>query len=172
MNKYSSSKIYKIISPSNPDNVYFGSTIQKLCMRFAKHKSNYRKFIKKEFHYMSCFEILCFDDSIIVLVENVNVQNKEELFSIETKYILENNCVNKTLPKRNKQEYMEETKEKRLAIQKEWYKKNAEKAKQYHRTRTANKNKLKPELICEKCNYKTIYESYYQRHLNSKKHKI
>jgi len=117
MPNYQNSKIYKIISPSNPDLIYYGSTTQKLNTRFSMHKY---KPIK------SSGLILCFDDAIIVLVESYPCNTKEELLKKEGEYILNNNCVNKHTAGRTKKEYRED-KTKMKAINKKYEENNKEK---------------------------------------------
>ena len=86
MPNYQNSKIYKIISPSNPDLIYYGSTTQKLSVRMAGHRMNSKTNRGGE----SSKEILCFDDANIILVENYPCNSKEELFKKESEYILNN----------------------------------------------------------------------------------
>ena len=93
MPDYNNSKIYKIISPSNPDLVYYGSTTQPLSKRLADHMSLYKKGTSNT----TSKQILCFDDAIILLVENISCNSKEELHKKEGEYILNNICINKRI---------------------------------------------------------------------------
>lgn len=54
---YQKSKIYKITS-SQTDKIYIGSTIKTLSVRFAKHKTDYNRFINGKQNYVTSFEIL------------------------------------------------------------------------------------------------------------------
>ena len=65
MPNYQNSKIYKIISPSNPELVYYGSTTKKLCYRMCDHKAHF----KNPKNYISSFEILKYDDAINRLID-------------------------------------------------------------------------------------------------------
>ena len=45
-NRYNNGKIYKLVS-NHTDKIYIGSTCkERLCQRLAKHKSNYKQWIK------------------------------------------------------------------------------------------------------------------------------
>ena len=57
IDEYKQGKIYKLISKQT-DNIYIGSTKQKLSNRFNNHKSNYRMGLK----YSTAIEILQYDD--------------------------------------------------------------------------------------------------------------
>ena len=135
-NKYEHSKIYKIVSLSNPDLVYYGSTIQSLSMRMASHRAD----MKKEKCICKSSIVIEKGDAVIMLVENFPCKSKEELLKKEGEYILNNNCVNKTVSGRTPKEYYEANKDKI----KEYYQANKEKIKQqskeYYRS---NKEKHK-----------------------------
>jgi hypothetical protein len=139
MPDYNNSKIYKIVSPSNPDLVYYGSTTQKLCVRMAGHRCKPLK---------TSGLITCYDDAIILLVENFSCNSKEELLKKEGEYILNNKCVNKYVSGRTSKQYREDNKEiiknrkkiqyeenKELILdkQKEYYLKNIEKRTDYNK---------------------------------------
>jgi len=149
MPDYSSSKIYKIVSPSNPDLIYYGSTTQKLCVRMAGH----RRHLKKGSN-ISSKQILCFDDAIILLVENFSCNSKEELHKKEGEYILNNKCVNKVIAGRNAKEYREDNKDKIKQYRDntkdktiQYKDENKEKLKDYiKKYREDNKDKIKEKL--------------------------
>ena len=152
MPNYQNSKIYKIISPSNPELVYYGSTTQNLSVRMAEHRRTKTNRSSKE--------ILCFDDAIIILVENYPCNNKEELYKKESEYILNNVCVNKILSCRNNKQYYEDNKEIIKEKQKKYREDNKEMSKKYYED-----NK---EIIKEK--RKKYYEDNKER-LNERKKK-
>jgi hypothetical protein len=128
---YSRGKIYKIVSPSNPDLVYYGATVNDLHKRFAVHRSAHNNTNSKL--------IMCYDDACIVLVENFSCKDKNELRAKEVEYILGNNCVNKTgkgAPSRNK-EYVKD-------YNKEYKLNHLERSKEYNKTYyETNKERLK-----------------------------
>lgn len=87
-NMYSRGKIYKIVSPSHPELVYYGSTVNELYKRLCQHKTTSK-------NTTSCKLIICYDDAKIVLVENFACNDRNELQSKEYEYISNNECVNK-----------------------------------------------------------------------------
>ena len=133
MPNYQNGKIYKIISPSNPDALpYFGATTVALCRRMTGHRSITTKSVCKSKSLIEC------GDAIIVLVENYPCNNKEELNRKEAEYIINNDCCNRTVPLRTKKEYREDNKEKIKEYYKEYnktyYEENKEKVKIKHKT--------------------------------------
>lgn len=118
MNKkdYSTSKIYKIVSDQT-DKVYIGSTTKKyLKQRLSGHIADFKRWQDGKRDNITSFEIIKYDDCQIVLIENFPCNDINELRSRE-RYWIENteNCVNKRIPGRTKQEndkqYREEHKE-------------------------------------------------------------
>ena len=101
--KYSKAKIYKIVDVGY-NKCYYGSTITTLNKRFYHHKRDYKQ-SKKSSNSYQIFDEYGLDNVKIELVELVNVNNKEELLKIEGGYIKNNDCVNKNIAGRTKQEY-------------------------------------------------------------------
>jgi hypothetical protein len=136
---YSKSKIYKLTTIHDPELVYYGSTVNPLYKRKQVHKfwSNTNKYTSSKL-----FE-LGMDNVEITLVENVNCNNKEELYKRERFYIDNNICVNKNIPGRTKKEHYEDNKDKILEKNKEYRELNkdkiAENKKEYYED---NKDKL------------------------------
>ena len=97
MNKYQSAKIYKIVSDSC-DSVYYGSTCQKLSQRMAGHRASYKSWKAGKHNYVTSYDIIKHGDAIIVLVEDVPCDSKEQLLKIERRYVENNDCVNKYIP--------------------------------------------------------------------------
>jgi len=120
MPNYQNSKIYKIVSLSNPDKVYYGSTTKTLSQRMAHHKS-----FCKQNKPITSKEILQYDDAKIILVENYPCNSKEELLKKEYEYILNNQCINKQKGY-TEEEYYEVNKDKILQRSKEYYENNKE----------------------------------------------
>ena len=104
MEKYKRGKVYKIVS-NKSDLVYYGSTICKLAVRLAKHKSEYKAYVNGKRYYISSFELIKLGDAKIVLVEDFPCERKEQLIARERFYIENNTCVNKCVPGRTKKEY-------------------------------------------------------------------
>jgi hypothetical protein len=90
MPNYQNGKIYKIYSPIHPEvPPYYGSTVQLLHKRFLEHK--YRKKGTSNL-------IICYEDALIELVEEVKCNNVEELLAREVWWITNNPCINKRNP--------------------------------------------------------------------------
>jgi len=168
-NKYQRGKIYRIVC-NTTGLQYYGSTIEnKLCTRLAHHKAEYKRNVnKKTNHYVSSFKILENNNYEMILVENFVCNSKDELHQRERFYIENNECVNKQIPirtkeehkeyfdkwceenkdltKETKKEYYEQNKDEILVRQKEYYEQNKdeilEKCKAY--------KELKKDTIKEK----------------------
>lgn len=80
MPDYSKAKLYMITS-SQTDKIYIGSTIKRLCERMSQHRSYYQKYMVKQTHkiYEDYFDIVQFSDARIQLLENVSCKDKCEL---------------------------------------------------------------------------------------------
>jgi len=104
MPDYANGKIYKLVS-NKTNEVYIGSTTQALCVRFASHKSDY----KRNTNISSC-KLMKFDDVQIILIETFPCKSKEELHSREYEIIKQhNNYVNELMPTRTDKEWRDET---------------------------------------------------------------
>ena len=129
-------KVYKIISPANPDLVYYGSTSKKyLSERLAQHKGDFKRFPTSK---RAVYELIKFNDAKIELVEETTKEN----YKIREQYYIDNyNCVNKInayLPGSNKEKL------------KNWKINNPEKQKQHLKNYyELHKNE---RVICEQCN--------------------
>ena len=150
---YQNGKIYKIYSYQT-DDIYYGSTTQKLCKRMGSHKRNFKYC---DMH-TSSKQILKYDDAKIELIELFPCNSKEELLKREGHYIRSNKCVNKCIAGRTDKEYNQDNKVKR---------------KKYHdQYRKDNKNKIKEKatkIIMCSCGI-TYTMSNKQRHLKTKRH--
>src|SRR2546430_243205 len=92
---YQDGKIYAIRSYQT-DSVYYGSTTQTLTERLSLHKSDYKRYLNGNFHFITSFEILKYDDCYIELVEEYPCESKNELEKREGAVIKANNdAVNK-----------------------------------------------------------------------------
>ena len=105
MPNYQNSKIYKLVSP-HTDEIYIGSTTQKLCQRLSGHSRSFRKKNK-----CTSVKLLELGKVKIVLIEDFPCDRKEELLKRERYYIENFDCVNKYIPGRTKKEYYEDNKE-------------------------------------------------------------
>ena len=129
MPDYSKGKQYSLRSHQTPD-IYIGSTIQSLSVRFGGHKRHYKNFLKGSHHYITSFEIIKFDDCYIELIENYPCESKEELDRREGKLIREMDCVNKNIAGRTSKEYYIDNKEKILEYLKGYREDNKEELKE------------------------------------------
>ena len=96
-NKYILSKIYRIYDV-NYNMVYYGSTIESLATRMAKHRINYKRYKEGKTNYYYSFKIFNeygVENCKIELVEYYPCNNIEELKQREGHYIENNECVNK-----------------------------------------------------------------------------
>jgi len=139
--------VYKICDNTN-NNVYYGSTINTLKHRLNQHKNSNTCCSKS---------IIENNDYIIILVETIEFENKNQLLIREKYYIQNYPCINKNSPlqteeerKENRRkcdkEYYELNKDKKKERNKEHYEANkdkiSEKAKEYYE---ANKDKIKEQ---------------------------
>ena len=132
MPDYSKGKIYAIKS-YECDDIYIGSTINRLSDRLWGHRSSYNRFINGDDNVViSSFEILQFDDAFIELIEEYPCKNKDQLKRREGEIITKTiNCLNKNIAGRTQDEYQKSDKyinyinsEKRKKEKLEWQRKN------------------------------------------------
>ena len=133
INKYNKSMIYTIRSPAT-DKYYIGSTTQILCKRFSDHKKNYKLYLDEKFNFITSFKILELGDAYIELLEEFSCDNKLQLEKREGELIREhkNECVNKRIEGRTKNEYRIDNKESIKEQNKQYYIDNKEHHKQYY----------------------------------------
>jgi len=183
MVNYQNSKIYRVVC-SETNNIYIGSTTRPLSQRLGKHKNNFNTCMTKNFINPKIF-----------LIENCPCNSKEELHSIERKYIENIECVNKIIPGRTPKEWRKENKEYYKDYFKDYYLNNKEKfnekSKEYRQKnkehikewrqnnkesialknkeyKEKRKEKLDEKFECE-CGGKFSYQNK-SIHLKSKKH--
>ena len=106
-NKYNNSMIYTIRSP-HTDKFYIGSTTQKLCKRFANHKSKYNTYVNNLRYYVSSYKIIELGDSYIELLEEINCDTKTQLEMREGELIRlhKDLCINKIMVGRTPKQYI------------------------------------------------------------------
>jgi hypothetical protein len=180
INKYHTSKIYRIISPQC-EKFYIGSTTETLNRRLSKHKATYKRYLEKGLgSCMTSFEVVKFDDVIIEIIKDVNCDSKKELEKIEGDCIKEHHdrILNKRVEGRTDKEYREANKDKI----KEYYEANKdiikEKHKQYYEAnkdkfneyREANKQKINEKFNCD-CGGKFTFQNK-THHNKTKQHQL
>ena len=150
MPDYSNGKVYKIVCDTTK-NTYIGSTTLRLCQRLAQHKKDLIAYSQNKKRYSTSYEILENGNYQIVLLENVNCDNREELLQRERFYIENMECVNRCIPIRDKVEKKEIHK-----ISNQQYE---EKNKESIKERKQNYYQTKKEYIQERCkNYRNTKE--------------
>ena len=111
MPDYSEAKIYKIVDNTN-DNIYIGSTCQKLSQRLSEHVRHFKQYKEgKKVGYVTSYKIIENEDYDIILIEKYNCKDKEELHKRERFYIEKFECVNKNIPGRTRKESCKEYRE-------------------------------------------------------------
>jgi len=93
-------KIYKVISPSNPELVYYGHTCRTLDQRMKEHKSKSNDTASKI--------IIEKGDAIMELIENYPCNSRQEATRREGWHQRNNECVNHNIAGRTQQEYRED----------------------------------------------------------------
>ena len=129
MVNYENGKIYKIVCNETND-VYIGSTVEKLSVRMSKHRAHYKRYQAGKRSYITSFEILKYPSAKILLVRNCPCDSKEELHAIEGNFIRNNECVNKVIPGRTSVEYYQDNSEQIKQKVKQYRQSNSEQIKQ------------------------------------------
>ena len=82
------------------------------------HKKNYKAYLNGTYQFVTSFKILELGDAYIELLEEINCDNKNQLEKREGELIREhkNNCVNRCIAGRTKQEYYIDNKDISFAI--------------------------------------------------------
>jgi hypothetical protein len=151
-----------IIRSHQTDDVYYGSTTQMLCKRMATHRANYKCWLNGTSNYVSSFDILKYEDAYIELVEEIEFQNKQELYAREGHHIRENNCVNKRIPDRTTQEY-----------HKQYYKDNKDELSEYKKQHyEANKDDILEQQKQYRETHKADIAEKAKQHYEANKDKI
>ena len=141
MTDYSKGVIYKIECNLTND-VYYGSTTSTyLSKRLGQHKKDRR---------CRAINIIDRGNFNCKIIEVYPCKNKTELQARERWWIENNVCINKQLPGRTQQEWVENNKEKIKQQQSEWYEANKDKiierVKQHYQD---NKDKINEKFTCE-----------------------
>lgn len=142
MPDYSKGKIYKIENDID-DEIYIGSTIQPLSVRWGGHKNDCKRFFNSSCRLYELMRLYGEEHFKIILVKSVKCENKEELKMYEAKYIREMGTLNIQIPGRTKKEYNNDNVEKFKVYHKQKYIKNKDEILEQRKMyREANKDKL------------------------------
>ena len=128
MNRYENGKIYKI-TDIGYNKCYIGSTCDCLCQRMARHREQYKYYLKtgkKHTNVVFMFDEFGIDNCKIELIENYPAESKAMLQKQEGHYIKNTNCLNKKVEGRTRKEYQEDNGEIISEKWKEWYENNKE----------------------------------------------
>lgn len=162
-NKYQNGKIYMVWTTLGDDK-YYGSTIQNLSMRMAKHRCDYKKKIINLSVFL-IFDKYGLENCKIELVLDYPCNSKEELTKKEGEYIRNNKCVNKRIAGRIDKEYYEDNKELIHQQHKNHYEDNKELIQQKHKEyREKEDNKIKMKEYQKKY-YETNKQKIKQKNL-------
>ena len=171
-NRYAHSRVYKL---TDEKYYYFGSTCMSLHKRFYDHKSVAKKDCNRKIYTIFTHERFINNEIKIVLVEEFNLESKEQLLKEEDRHIKMNIddpfCLNsqhailnlekcQEYNKNYKTIYYENNKENLKLIKKEYYENNKEKLKKKNSKR----------YVCECGDELTI--NHKLRHEKTKKHNI
>ena len=102
-NKYQNTKTYKIFDISYTGK-YIGSTYDTLSSRMTKHRCDYRRFKKGEYHYVSVFDLFDkygLENCKIELIEHYPCENIDEQRKREGYHIQNEDCINKRVAGRD-----------------------------------------------------------------------
>ena len=113
-------KIYKIVCNITGE-VYIGSTTKTLNERLRTHEYDYTHFLRGSSNFVSSFNIIERGDYRIELIEECEVESKDELRRIEGQYQRDFDCVNKQIAGRTEEEYREDHKRKIKDYHKQYY---------------------------------------------------
>ena len=144
MVNYQHGKIYSIRSYQT-DLIYIGSSCSLLSKRFSRHKTDYKNWVNDNSKaHTTSIEILKYDDAYIELICACPCYNKLELSREEGMHIRKtNNCVNKRIAGRTKQEYYFDNQDKIN----QYYIDNQAKIKQYQKQNYINnQDKIKKQM--------------------------
>jgi hypothetical protein len=133
MPNYLNGKVYAIRSHQT-EQVYIGSTVERLSARMSKHRAQYKFYKNGKGHYYTSFKMLDYPDAYIELLEKHPCLCREELERLEGQYIrAEPNAVNKIIAGRTRAEHYRDNAEQLNARQKEYYHNNTEKIRAQHK---------------------------------------
>ena len=159
-NKFKDGKIYRIVSENN-NKVYYGSTTLPLSYRMTNHKSYWKIFRKGKGIFLSVFETFDnfgLENCQIELVEAYPCSSKLELTRRERFYIANNECINRSIPSRTKDESY-----------RTWVDQNRDKIQEYarasyHRRKEQVAAKARAKVQCQTCG-KMLCRDCLSRHM-------
>jgi len=162
---YSKGKIYKIVCNITGE-IYVGHTTQNyLSQRLTQHISNYKRYVNnKSKTYMSSYQIIARGNYEIILIENCDVNSKDELKARERHYIENLKCVNKNVPLRTIEEWRKDNKEAISKQQIAYREENKEAISKRNKAyRENNKDKIKAYFEKNKDKISEYRKAYFKK---------
>jgi hypothetical protein len=143
MPNYKNGKVYAIRSYQTEE-IYIGSTTQKLSDRMYGHRGNF-----KSKGTCNSKLILQYEDAYIELIEEYSCDNKEQLLRKEGEHIRATNCVNKLIAGRTQKEYREENAEQLRKRSKKNYEKMTQEKRDEKNRKRQERRKITPDNITQ-----------------------
>ena len=126
MPNYQDGKIYKIYNTIN-DDIYIGSTTQKLCERMRNHRNDHKSKLHFNFPIYKAFREHGVENFFIELIEKCPCNDKDELRKTEGNYIrLLKPSLNVRIDGRSVKEYYNDNRDILLQKQREYNEVNKE----------------------------------------------
>ena len=183
MSDYSKGKLYKITNNYN-DDVYVGSTCDRLVKRFSKHKCDARYEKNQDRPLYVLINEIGFERFRIQLIEEYVCEDKYQLRQREGHFIREIGTLNKKIAGRDMKQWRKENPEYNKQYNKEYRENNTEQIKEYRENNKDNAKETfkkyyennkkriseqhKEKTICE-CGCEII-KMHLSRHIKTKKH--
>lgn len=169
MSNYKNGKIYKIVNDID-DEIYIGSTIQPLHVRFGGHKSDIGKVNSSNISKKMTEETKKYFR--IILIEDYPCDNRDQLRAREEHHRKNNDCINKQRCFLTEQE----KKDQKAKCTKDWCDNNKDKRKETELKRSLTEKRIdykkdyqKLEVVCETCG-KTYRKNNKKQHTKTKFH--
>ena len=174
---YANGKIYQITSHAG-DKIYIGSSTKRLLsQRMDMHRGKYKQWkVGKPVSMCMCFDMFDeygLENCKIILIELFPCTSFDELTAREAHFIRTLKCVNKVIPGRTRQEYIEVNKDNISEYMKQYRKDNRDKISEqkkhyYEANKEVISQKAKLEYTCE-CGTKCRNDSK-TKHFRTIKH--
>jgi hypothetical protein len=158
MRDYKQGKIYTIRCKYDDSLIYVGSTVERLCVRMARHRASSKQDKCINFPLYQEVNKTNWEDWYIELYENYACETKEQLNKREGSIIREIGTLNKLIAGRTDEEYRRDNAEK-----------IKERKKEYRQENAARLNERQNEKINCECGA-IITRCGFARHKRSDKH--
>jgi hypothetical protein len=130
MRDYKQGKIYTIRCKYDDSLIYVGSTVERLCVRMARHRASSKRYECMDYRLYQEVNKTNWDDWFIELYEDCPCESKEQLNKREGQIIREIATLNKRVAGRTKQEYYLENAARLNENKKQYRRENAERIKE------------------------------------------